>query len=66
MYQNLEIIKKIAHKENSVRETKISLVKNLTNAPITVAEFLKLVKNYPILFAKDKNNDWFASNNVRL
>ena len=62
MYKNLEIVNKIAHKENSIKEVKdFSYAKNLTSAPITVTEFFEACKNYPILFAKDKNNDWFAS-----
>lgn len=62
MYKNLEIVNKIAHKENSIKEVKdFSYAKNLTSTPITVTEFFEACKNYPILFAKDKNNDWFAS-----
>ena len=62
MYKNIEIVNKIAHKENSIKEVKdFSYAKNLTSAPITVTEFFEACKNYPILFAKDKNNDWFAS-----
>ncbi|CAM3444825.1 SapC family protein [Arcobacter aquimarinus] len=62
MYKDLEIVNKIAHKENSIKEVKdFSYTKNLTSAPITVTEFFEACKNYPILFAKDKNNDWFAS-----
>lgn len=62
MYKNLEIVNKINHKENSIKEVKdFSYAKNLTNAPVTVTEFFEACKNYPILFAKDKNNDWFAS-----
>ena len=62
MYKNLEILNKITHKENSVKEIKdFSFAKNLINAPITVTEFFEACKNYPILFAKDKNDNWFAS-----
>lgn len=62
MYKNLEILNKITHKENSVKEIKdFSFAKNLINAPITVAEFFEACKNYPIFFAKDANENWFAS-----
>lgn len=62
MYQNLEILNKITHKENSVKEIKdFSFAKNLINAPITVTEFFEACKNYPIFFAKDVNENWFAS-----
>ena len=62
MYKNLEILNKITHKENSVKEIKdFSFAKNLINAPITVTEFFEACKNYPIFFAKDANDNWFAS-----
>ena len=62
MYKNLEILNKIEHKENSVKEVKdFSYAKNLINAPITVVEFFEACKNYPIFFAKDANENWFAS-----
>lgn len=62
MYQNLEILNKVEHKEQSVKEIKdFSFAKELTNAPITVSEFFEACKNYPIFFAKDKDENWFAS-----
>lgn len=62
MYKKLEILNKITHKENSVKEIKdFSFAKNLINAPITVTEFFEACKNYPIFFAKDVNENWFAS-----
>lgn len=62
MYKNLEILNKIAHKDQSVKEIKdFSFAKKLINAPITVAEFFEACKNYPIFFAKDKDDNWFAS-----
>lgn len=62
MYKNLEILNKITHKENSLKEIKdFSYAKNLMSAPITGAEFFEACKNYPIFFAKDKNDNWFAS-----
>lgn len=62
MYQDLEILNKINHKNNSVKEIKdFSYAKNLMNAPITITEFFEACKNYPILFTKDKDENWFAS-----
>lgn len=62
MYQNLEILNKETHKESSIKEAKnFSYAKNLINAPITAAEFYEACKNYPIFFAKDKDENWFAS-----
>ncbi len=62
MYQDLEILNKINHKNNSVKEIKdFSYAKNLMNVPITITEFFEACKNYPILFTKDKDENWFAS-----
>lgn len=62
MYKNLEILNKITHKNKSVKEVKnFFYAKNLTSAPITSAEFFEACKNYPIFFAKDKDNNWFTS-----
>ena len=62
MYKDLEIVNKENHKNQSVREIKdFSYAKNIMNAPITVAEFFEACKNYPIFFAKDKEENWFAS-----
>lgn len=62
MYKDLEIVNKENHKNQSVIEIKdFSYAKNIMNAPITVAEFFEACKNYPIFFAKDKDNNWFAS-----
>ena len=62
MYKNLEILNKENHKNQSVKEIKdFSYAKDLVSAPITVTEFFEACKNYPIFFAKDKNENWFAS-----
>ena len=62
MYKNLEILNKINHKNKSLKEVKnFFYAQKLTSAPITVAEFFEACKNYPIFFAKDKDNNWFAS-----
>ncbi len=62
MYKNLEILNKINHKNKSVKEVKnFFYAQKLTSAPTTAAEFFEACKNYPIFFAKDKDNNWFAS-----
>lgn len=62
MYKNIEILNKINHKNKSIKEVKdFSFAKGLTSAPIVVSEFFEACKNYPIFFAKDKDENWFAS-----
>ena len=57
MYKKLEVLNKIQHKNKSVAEVSDFLYsKNLINAPIALSEFFEACKNYPIFFAKDKNN----------
>ena len=46
MYQNLEIVNKENHKNQSVREIKdFSYAKNIMNSPITIAEFCEACKS---------------------
>lgn len=63
MYENLEIINKIEHKDKYIKSIKNFLfAKDNMNAPITVAEFFSACKDYPIVFTKDSvTKDWFAS-----
>ena len=62
MYKKLEVLNKIQHKNKSVAEVSDFLYsKNLINAPIALSEFFEACKNYPIFFAKDKNNKWFST-----
>lgn len=62
MYKKLELLNKIQHKNKSVAEVSDFLYsKNLINAPIALTEFFETCKNYPIFFAKDKDNKWFAT-----
>ena len=61
MYKKLEVLNKIQHKNKSVAEVSDFLYsKNLINAPIALSEFFEACKNYPIFFAKDKDNKWFS------
>ncbi len=62
MYKNIELLNKFSHKDKSLKEIPDFLYsKDLLNAPITVSEFFEACKNYPIFFAKDKNEKWFAT-----
>lgn len=62
MYKNLEILNKINHKNFTVKEVKdFSYTKNLISVPVTINEFFEACKNYPIFFAKDSTNNWFAT-----
>lgn len=62
MYKNLEIINTIEHKNSSIKQVENFLyAKEQVSVPVTIAEFFEACKNYPILFAKDTNNQWFAS-----
>lgn len=62
MFKELEIVNKIEHKDSSVKLVEnFSYAKEQINAPVTVGEFYEACKNYPIVFAKDKDNVWFAS-----
>jgi len=62
MYKNLEVISKVEHKDSNIKLVEnFSYAKEEINAPVTVAEFYEACKNYPIVFAKDKDNVWFAS-----
>lgn len=62
MYKSLEILNKVSHKNKNIKEIENFLyAKNLISAPITTAEFFEACKNYPIFFAKDKDNNWFSS-----
>ena len=62
MYKNLEILNKINHKNFTVKEVKdFSYAKNLISVPVTINEFFEACKNYPIFFAKDSTNNWFAT-----
>ena len=62
MYKKLEVLNKIQHKSKGVAEvTDFLYSKNLINAPIALSEFFEACKNYPIFFAKDKDNKWFST-----
>ena len=62
MFKKLEVLNKIEHKNKSIRDVKDFLYsKELINAPIALSEFFEACKNYPIFFAKDKDNKWFST-----
>ncbi len=62
MYKNLEALSKTQHKDKGVAEvTDFLYSKELMNAPIAISEFFEACKNYPIFFAKDKDEKWFST-----
>ncbi|MGE4456153.1 MAG: SapC family protein [Arcobacteraceae bacterium] len=62
MYKSIELINSIEHKNGAVKDvTDYSFSKELSNCLVTVSEFFEACKDYPILFAKDAKNEWFAS-----
>jgi hypothetical protein len=62
MYKDIVVINKIEHKNKNVkRVTNFSFSKEMTSIPITITEFYEACKNYPIFFAKDTNDKWFAT-----
>ena len=62
MYKKLEALNKIQHKNKSVSEVSNFLYsKELMNAPVALSEFFEACKNYPIFFAKDKDEKWFST-----
>lgn len=62
MYKNIELINSVEHKKGAIKDViDYSFSKELSNCLVTVSEFFEACKDYPILFAKDANNEWFAS-----
>jgi hypothetical protein len=62
MYNDIVVVNKIEHKDKNVKEVKdFSFSKKLTSITVTIAEFYEACKNYPIFFAKDAEDKWFAS-----
>ena len=62
MYKDIVVINKIEHKNKNVkRVASFSFSKEMTSIPITITEFYEACKNYPIFFAKDTNDKWFAT-----
>jgi hypothetical protein len=62
VYKKLEVLNKIQHKNKGVAEvSNFSFSKGLINAPVALSEFFEACKNYPIFFAKDKDNKWFST-----
>lgn len=62
MYKNIELINTIKHKDVIVKDVNdLSFASKLISSPITVREFFEACKDYPIVFAKDANNEWLAT-----
>lgn len=61
MYKNLVLLDTNKHKEVRILPQKnFSFAKDLISAPITMSEYFEACKSYPIVFAKDKDDQWFS------
>ena len=61
MYNNIELILKDEHKEAGVANVEgFNHAKELTTSMITMDEFYQACKSYPIVFAKNEEEGWFA------
>lgn len=59
MYQNLEMIHSVTHKNSGIKALEsFSYAKELIHVPLTVAEFYEGCKDYPIVFIKDQEGTW--------
>lgn len=62
MYNNIEIIDNVKHKNSGIKQIKnFSFAKKVISCPITIKEFYEACKTYPIVFTKDANKNWYAS-----
>lgn len=62
MYQNVEIINSVEHKNKAVKEIKsLASTKEMISAPISFTEFYEACRDFPIFFAKDAQGEWFAT-----
>jgi len=61
MYNNIELITKDSHKDAGVANVEgFSHAKELNTSMITMSEFYQSCKNYPIVFANNEEEGWFA------
>ena len=61
MYNNIELITKDSHKDAGVANVEgFAHAKELTSSMITMSEFYQACKNYPIVFANNEEEGWFA------
>ena len=61
MYNNIELIRKDDHQDSGVANIEgYAHAKELTTSMITMGEFYQSCKNYPIVFAKNEEEGWFA------
>ena len=61
MYNNIELITKDNHKEFGVKNvTGFAHAKTLSTSMLTMDEFYQACKNYPVVFAKNDEEGWFA------
>lgn len=61
MYENIELISTVTHKNSALRAMNdFMFAKEVTSTPITIPEFYESCKDYPIVFIKN-NDGWTAS-----
>ena len=61
MHQSIEVLRVEEHKDFGINVLSDFLVaKNLTSAPITANEYFESCKEYPIVFTKDSQGEWFS------
>lgn len=62
MYEKIEIINKIADKDTVItRVQSFEYAKEITSATLSTAEYFEACKDYPIVFLKDNQNEWYSS-----
>lgn len=61
MYNNIELITNDSHKDAGVANVEgFAHAKELSTSMITMSEFYQACKNYPIVFANNEEEGWFA------
>jgi len=61
MHKSIEVLRVEEHKDFGIKVLSDYLVaKSLTSAPITLNEYFESCKEYPIVFSKDSQGQWFS------
>ncbi len=61
MHKSIEVLRVEEHKDFGVKVLSDYLIaKELTSAPITLNEYFEACKEYPIVFSKDSQGQWFS------
>ena len=62
MYKQPQIINQEQHKTKALKEINaLPQTKGMISSPIGFNEFYEACRDYPIFFAKDKDNKWFST-----